>query len=169
MLRDRFVTPSCPIPLPSSISATVLCSSLWRSILLDRSFSVVVGKASIHCCKTLHILGPSCFDWIRARPPISCSVLVSVSGASNVWEFPFCWPFGVSSISPIGRTACHSASRRATPRQTGAWTRSLGVATWPWMNLYSRPFLNLAKRAGARPRRASSAWDLDSPIVTNTT
>lgn len=50
------------------------------------------------------------------------------------------------------------------PRQTGARIRSVGVAGCPRRNLYSNPFLNCARRGGARPRRARRAWDFVSPI-----
>lgn len=66
--------------------------------------------------------------------------------------------------SSTGRTACHSASLLATPRHTDGLLRSVGFATYPGMKLYKKPFLNIARRGGARLWLARIACDSISPI-----
>ena len=137
------LTPFVPRPGVSPNSATVRSSSFCKTSFLVLSASVVVGRAKIHFCITVHTFGVpisgvmalialivpfeklgSASDREKGspRPGSSVGVVISLLSATT------------------GNRACHSPRRRATARQTSSRLRSSGVQTRPRMNLYRSPF-----------------------------
>ena len=108
-------------------------SSCWRTSFRSFSASLVVGRAKIHFCITVHRFGVGFPGVIALIAASEGGVLVcdnesvdSVSDSSGVI---------ISPSNTIGSKACHSPSLRATPRQTGSQRRSSGLQTRPRMNL----------------------------------
>ena len=157
------ITPSLPRPGLSPSSFNVLSSSFRRRGCRCFSASVFTGRARIHLCMTVQMLGVGF--------PGVMPLIVSDEGDDFECEprrdipVSFSCTAAVETPETMGKTACHSPNLLATPLQTGSFVKSSELHTRPCINLYMRPLWNLARSGGARLCCESKECETASPMV----
>lgn len=159
-------TPSRPRPGRCPSSSIVRWSSLPNVIFLCFSESVWVGRAHIHWCNTVHMVGAACS---AAKTLMASGNWLGLAGKNEGSFLPFGFSFMFDLFGPVfkstGSRACHSAKRRATPRQIYSRLRSSGVQTRPQIKRYSSPFWKRASSGDARPYWDSKEWEMHSSAL----